>query len=437
MERDQLFGQTFSCACGKTHSVEPREVIYSQDAVAQLSAVCNRLALGSRVAVLMDLRTRRVAGKEVAQALSDARWRVKEVLVKDRVGGGWPICDDNTKHELDGQIGDVHWILPVGSGVINDLGKWLAADREVPFVSFATAASMNGYASANVAPTIEGVKTISWARPPRAIFSSPNILTGAPPEMTAAGLGDVLAKTVSTPDWYMNHLLFEDHYCEKSAGLITDIEPKYIHHPEALRAGEPEAIGALFEALLLTGVSMSMAESSSPASGGEHLISHALDMMSSIDGMAHDLHGRQVGIGTVLAAELYRRVLAVESPIMVAPAGIEDETFWGPYGDTVAENYAKKIPRLRLAKDQLLVRESWDQLRQALASMLRPPEDLHKCLASAGAATRSEDIRCSRARLLDAFRRAHEIRSRFTILDLARLLGIMPAAAGEIVEAWA
>ena len=67
---------------------------------------------------------------------------------------------------------------------------------------------MNGYASANVAPTINGVKTLLRARAPLAVASSPRVLGQAPHEMTAAGLGDVLAKSVSSADWYMNHHLF-------------------------------------------------------------------------------------------------------------------------------------------------------------------------------------------------------------------------------------
>ena len=69
--------------------------------------------------------------------------------------------------------------------------------------------------------------------------------------------------------------------------------------------------------------------------------------------------------------------------------------------------------------------------------MLHPPERIHACLAAAGAACRAEDIGCSRDRLLAALTHGHEIRNRVTILDLALLAGIMPAAGAEIVEMWA
>ncbi|MFC1892295.1 iron-containing alcohol dehydrogenase, partial [Thermodesulfobacteriota bacterium] len=437
MNPSKLFGKSFSCICGKIHHIEPREVIYSDAAADRIPEVIERLTRGTRVAVLMDNRTRKVFEGEIAKELSKKAMQVHEVVVKDPEGGNWPICDDNTKDQIDKQLGDVDCILTIGSGVVTDLGKWLASDRVIPFIGFATAASMNGYASANVAPTIGGVKTLIRARPARAIFSCPKVLIEAPYEMTSAGLGDVLAKNVSTADWYMNHLLFDDYYCEKAAGLIAELEPLYLNHPEDIRDRKPKAIETLFQALLITGASMTMAETSSPASGGEHLISHALDMMSSMRSEQHDLHGRQVGVATVLTAELYRRVLSVESPAFHGPSESDDIGFWGPYKSTVQKYYMQKTPRIRSAKENLSKGSAWDAFREKISAIPHTPEKIHRCLSSASAATRAEDIRCTRLRLTEVFQHAHEIRSRFTILDLAHLLGLMPERAGEIIEEWA
>lgn len=434
---DPLFGQKFSCVCGRVHDVQTQEFLYAKDAIEQLPAVSSRLRMGRRVALVMDGRTRDVAGAEASVTLSREGWQVQNVIVKDRPDGGWPVCDDMTKHELETEIGDVAWVLTVGSGVITDLGKWIAAERKIPFLCFATAASMNGYASAGVAPTIGGVKTGLWERPALAVLSNPNIVCDAPYPLTTAGLGDVLAKTVSTTDWYLNHLLFGDYFCDYSAGLITKIEPAYLEHPEGLRVRNPDTIDALFQALVLTGVAMTMAETTSPASGAEHLLSHALDMMPAKEGIKHDLHGRQVGIGTVLTSALYTRVLAVESPTFLEPEKDSDIAFWKPYGEQVAENFARKQEKLKRARDGLSQGGAWDQLRARLVAMVRPPETIHKCLSLADAATRAEHIGCSKARLADAFRHAHLIRPRFTILDLASLIGLMPAVADEIVESWA
>ena len=437
MKSRELFGKTFACVCGRTHRIVPAEVVYSEEVFEALPAVCSRVVRGRRAAVLMDVRTREVAGARVAAALRQAGWEVAEVLVPDPPGGGSPVCDESTRDAAGEKLGQVDLVLPVGSGVINDLGKCLSHQRDLGYVSFATAASMNGYASSNVALTVRGVKTLLYARAPAAVLTSPDIIRDAPYEMTASGLGDVLAKSVSSTDWRLNHVLFGDYYCRRSVDLIADIEPLYMSRPEKLRQKDPQATEALFDALLLTGVAMTMAETSFPASGAEHMISHCLDMMSSVDGVAHDLHGRQVGVGTILTSELYRRVLALDSP---APAEVPeaiDAVFWGPLADVMAEQYAGKTDRLRTVGARLVEGSTWDDLRSELAPMLRPPETVRDCLRRAGAAASAGDIGCDRERLLEALLHAHEIRSRFTILDLARVVGVMPAAAQEIIEQWA
>jgi len=182
MDTDSIYGRTFECECGRTHKVQPHQVVYADDAVAQLPRICADWTNERRAAVLMDVRTRRVAGEAAATALADAGWEVTRIVVPD-ADGRWPVCDRATRDSLTGPAAGAGIIVPVGSGVISDLGKWLAFDMALPYVAFATAASMNGYASANVALTVEGVKTLFHARPPLAVAASPSVLAEAPYEM--------------------------------------------------------------------------------------------------------------------------------------------------------------------------------------------------------------------------------------------------------------
>ncbi len=434
---DAIYGSTIECECGRVHHIDTQQVVYANDALTRLPEVLSAYAMGRRAILLMDSRTRAVAGEVAMETLSDAGWQVSPIIVPDPVEGEWPICDDRTHDWLLQQVQATDIVLPIGSGVLNDLGKWAAFDLNVPYVCFATAASMNGYTSANVAATINGVKTITRAHPARAVLSDPSVLRGAPYELTTAGLGDILAKSVSSADWRMNRFLFGDYYCERSVSLIADIEPLYMDHPEDLRQRKPESLEALFHGLLLTGVAMTMAETSAPASGGEHLISHTLDMMSSLDGMPHDLHGRQVGIGTVLASAVYRRVLQLESPDFSRASMDIDREFWGDLAEEVEGHFGPKVERLHRAIDILSRGDAWDRLRQGVRPLTRPPERIRDCLKHAGGATRAEDIGCSRERLRRALLHAHGMRSRFTVIDLARLVGVLPQAAGEIIEEWA
>ncbi len=450
METTKLVGQTIVCECGKTHRIDPREVLYAEDAAARMPQLCAKYALrggqpapatGRRAAVLFDARTRAAAGQAVADALRADGWTVREILVRDLPHGESPVCDEAAKDAVADEVprgADApDLIVSVGAGVISDLGKWIAFERDLPAVTFATAASMNGYAAANVASAKDGVKIIVRARPPAAVASCPSVLLAAPKEMTASGLGDLLAKSVSSADWRLNHLVFGDYYCRRSVDLIAEIEPLYLHNPRGVASGERRAFEAMFDALLLTGIAMTMAESSDPASGGEHLISHTLDMTAMAAGRKHDLHGRQVGVGTILASELYRRVLAVERPRFRVPGANVDAAFWGPITEPVGRQFSQKPAKWAAASERLSRPGEWDRLRAELAPMCRAPEAIRDCLREAGAACRAEDIGATREHLLACLLHANQMRIRFTVLDLAYLLGILPDAGREIVETWA
>jgi glycerol-1-phosphate dehydrogenase [NAD(P)+] len=438
MESPKLLGAALDCECGKRHEIAPAELLYAPDAAERMPELCALHAAGRRVAVLFDARTRLAAGEEVVRALAADGWQVCEVLVEDRPDGASPVCDEAASRSVQQRMGEVDLVVAVGSGVLSDLGKWSAYERDLPAVTFATAASMNGYAAANVASAVEGVKVVVRARPPAAVATSPRVLADAPAVLAGSGLSDVLAKSVSSADWRMNHLLFGDYYCPRSVGLIERIEPLYLENPEGVRTGEAAATAALFDALILTGVAMTMAETSDPASGGEHLISHTLDMTAMAAGREHDMHGRQVGVGTVLASELYRRVLSMDSPDFDrGPAGTIDAEFWGPLAGVVSEHYRTKAPRLQAAREKLRGGSTWDDLRGVLAPMTRSPGALADCIARAGSARTAADLGVSGEWLIACLLHAHQMRGRFTILDLAWMTGVLPAAAGEIVEQWA
>jgi glycerol-1-phosphate dehydrogenase [NAD(P)+] len=319
---------------------------------------------------------------------------------------------------------------------MNDLSKWLATDLGIPYAVLATAASMNGYSAANVAPTIAGLKSLFRAHAPLCIAAIPLIIQTAPYELTASGLGDVIAKPVSTADWILNNVLFGEQYSPAIAAIIDSIEPGYTLHSAALAARAPDATKALFDALVFSGCAMTLQGSSLPASGGEHLISHTLDMMAHIDHTRHDLHGRQVGVATIFAAALYERFFELEERSFRMPRLQFNADDWAEIAPAIQSELEKKRERLheacRRLCDKALVRELLLRLRP----QLRSPQSIKACLQQAGAAHRLADIGCSRERFLTAVFRAPTIRGRFTSLDLALISGILESHAEKIVDSY-
>lgn len=433
MNPAEYLGKTFACECGKTHAVHVREIVYADDAIARLPACLSQSASGRRLNLVADKRTFAVAGGECAAVLKHAGWTVRTVIVPDGPQGD-PVCDDLTRDALIPKLPPADLLLAVGSGVINDLVKWISATGGTPYAVVATAASMNGYTSNNIAPTIRGVKRLIDGTVPRAVLAVPAIIRDAPFELTAAGLGDVLAKPVSMTDWKLNQLLFEEYYCPLCVQLIRELEPRYMNRPEAIRAREPEALQALCLALIYSGLSMTMAGTSFPASGGEHLVSHALDVTAPLHGIRHDYHGRQVGLGTIFACALYERVLALEAPVFRFVSEPTDSAYWRELTPVVEEEHAPKRRKAERAVGRLNQPGAWNRIRATLKPSIRAAAEIKRCLREAGAAHRVADIGCDRERFLAAALHCHQMRERYTIIDLARAAGVLPGAAPEIIE---
>lgn len=435
MNHHELLNTTFDCECGRQHNVPVQKIVYNEDAIDSIAEVLSTFTQGLKITILADQRTWQIAGQAASDSLRQNGWEVHNIIVSDTEHSG-PICDDHTFNRLKEQLPPCDIALAVGCGVINDLTKWLTFDHNIPYAVLATAATMNGFTAANIAATLDGVKTVLFARAPLAIFAVPSIIRDAPFELTTAGLGDVIAKPVSTADWIMNHLFLDEYFCPFCSRMITDIEPAYFDHPQDIKDRSPAATKALFNALLYSGIAMTVVGTSAPASGGEHMLSHTLDMMSSVDNKPHDLHGRQVGLGTLFACALYGKILQIEKPRIVALPWEIDTEFWGSLASSVNPQYIQKQPLMNTIANKITDPATWQKFLDAVKANVRTPAEIKNCLTQAGAAHTFTQIGCDRNRFRNAALHMHEIRKRPTVVDLAWLLGILPDSADEIIDCW-
>lgn len=433
-EPHHLLGSRFMCECGREHTVSIQHLWYEPDVLHRMPQLLLRVGASRAVNLIADTRTRAVMGLALTDTLTSAGFRVHSHVLPDSDHVP-PVCDDVTMTALRrALVTPCDALVAVGSGVVNDLTKWLSTDTGLPYLVVPTAASMNGYASENIAPAIRGVKRVLPGSVPFAIAADPDVIRNAPFELTAAGLGDVLAKPVSITDWQINHALFDEYYCPFCARLIKELEPLYLEHPERLRQRDPSTLKALFIALVYSGVSMTLAGTSFPASGGEHLVSHVLDMQAGLHGTPHDLHGRQVGLGTLFASALYERLRDLDTPSFAVRVEETDTAFWKRLNRVVEEEHARKRQRARRAVGRLRQPGVWDRLRSMMEATTMPPAAVKACLKQAGAAHCIDDIGCTREEFLQAALHGHQIRERYTVLDLGRAAGVLPQAAPEIVD---
>jgi glycerol-1-phosphate dehydrogenase [NAD(P)+] len=431
---NNILGNTFTCpGCGQKHHVSTEKLLFTHDLLHDIVDILHLDKALKRIVLIADSRTIALLGKDVASYLVKSFFNVNTIIVPD-INGHSPQCDDETMAKLSKQISDCDALLAVGSGVINDLTKWISHERHIPYYVVATAASMNGYASANVAASVKGVKILLNATAPKCVFVSPPVIENAPDELTSAGLGDALAKPVSSADWKLNNILFNEYFCPFAVEIVEDFETTYFDHPEKIKQKDPETLKALFKTLFYSGIAMTIAGTSAPASGGEHLLSHTLDMLAYRDGKQHDLHGRQVGVGTVLSAALYEKVFAEQKITWQKLPREIDTQFWGSLSAEVSKQYKEKLVKADLAYNILQEPGKWEEIKEEIKPHLRDPAKIKNCLQQAGAAYQIKDI-CdlNEEEFTNTWLKSHQMRARFTILDLAFMAGVLPDNAGTIV----
>jgi hypothetical protein len=76
----------------------------------------------------------------------------------------------------------------------------------------------------------------------------------------------------------------------------------------------------------------------------------------------------------VLASEVYRRIISLESPDFSRASTDFDKEFWGVLGDGVEAHYAPKTERLEKAVEILSQGDLWDRLREEVKPFLRSPD---------------------------------------------------------------
>lgn len=437
---DGLLGRTHECRCGRRHTVHTRVVEISPGAIRQVGELAEEHFGPGRVLVVADPNTFAAAGEATLEILARGRAVESYVVAPE---SGEPVGDELHVAQVRERLADGYCAaVAVGSGTINDLVKLAARQCRLPYGVVATAASMNGYTSAIAAIYAEGLKRTLPATPPVWVVADLDVLAAAPVEMTRAGLADLMSKPVSTADWRSAAFVLGEYYCPFCAEIAGRAEEACRANAAAIGAGDPEALALLIAGLILSGLSMAMAGSSSPASGGEHLISHIWDMRAMLAGRPHALHGFQAGVGTLMTASLWQLLRGLPRPgpcrideIVAERASWEEEVELirrrlGPLAEAAIAEYGRKRPDdQELLRRLNLLASRWDEFWGEVGPMLRPVAELRDTLVAASAPATVGELGYSETDGRQAFRDARFIRSRYTVFDLAVDLGVLEGLA--------
>jgi glycerol-1-phosphate dehydrogenase [NAD(P)+] len=187
-------------------------------------------------------------------------------------------------------------IVGLGGGKALDTGKYLASLSSLPYFAAPTSLSNDGFCSPQSSLTLRGRRKSFRTGLPYAVIVDTDVCLGAPLPLWCSGVGDLVSKVTAVRDW---KLAFHAHGVPVNdlAALMSDAS---VHQFLSRPTRDAEGVRLLATALLLNGVAMEIAGSSRPASGSEHLISHALDRITT----RPRLHGVQVGVATYMMSRL-------------------------------------------------------------------------------------------------------------------------------------
>ena len=419
----QLLSGTYPDPDGSgTLAVTTAAVVIAESLAGRERELVDALDFGPHLAVVSDRITHQVLGVRIETALA-GRGRISSIVLPER-----PHADADTVARIRVASQSADALIAVGSGTINDLCKYAAAEAHKPYAVFATAPSMNGYTSLNAAITIAGHKKSLPARAAAGVFMDLRVLSAAPARMIRSGLGDSLCRPTAQADWLLAHTLRGEPYRQAPFELLQQDEEILLTEPEGLLAGDVGAMRCLAQTLVLSGFGMSICGSSMPASQGEHLISHYLEMLGD-PAWPESFHGEQIGVTTLTMARLQQRLLAGPAPILSA-SGPERADLLKRYGAELGQSCWNEFSRKRLTAETLpavnaRLADAWDALRERIARISRPVGQLEATLRCIGAPVKPEDLGWPSDRYADAVRHAREIRNRYTFLDLAADSGLL------------
>lgn len=260
-------------------------------------------------------------------------------------------------------------VIGLGGGKALDVAKYVAFLARLPYYAAPTSLSNDGFCSPQSSLTMGGRRKSLAAALPFAVVVDLEVCKNAPRALWLSGVGDLVSKITAIFDWKLAfHRVGEP--VDDFAALLSDATVnQYVAEPTF----DLQGAKLLSTSLLFNGIAMEFCGSSRPASGSEHLISHALDAISS----RPRLHGLQVGVATYLMS-LVQRNQSERIADLFDRTGFWDEIRADPF------SRAEWLEALRLApsiKDNFYTILSEDGALDRAAALLHDDERLRTCFA--------------------------------------------------------
>jgi len=436
----QFLGKEFACPyCKQKHSIPVKKILTENKSICKISDFVSSLIdkkTKKKILILSDNITWEVAGKRCEEILKE-KFKTYPLIIypkNEKIVSAREEYMDRIFRTAE----DKNLILTVGAGTITDLGKYTGDKLEIPVISFPTAPSNNAFTSGVSSLIVKGLKSVFPVRPVIGVLSDTEILAQAPLDLIKAGFADSLAKAFANSDWKISSLLTGENFCPLPSLIVTGAEKHYIGEGSKILKRDEKTIKLLMEGLNLGGISMLIAGKSSPASGGEHLISHFLDMYAHHkEKEIYAYHGIQVGVGIYISSLIYEKLKSIEPSDIDKllkrnkidyREKLEKIISVFPKGEKVIEKeFRNKQKVITLIRENLTGK--WGLIKKEVFPLVYSPLQIKRILERANCPITLQNIGVEKEIILKDILLSRFIRRRLTVLDIADELGILEGIA--------
>jgi len=402
------------CDCGRQHETAVKDVQIGSGLVNKVGDILKSNNFPKDILLVADKNTLK-ASKGIEESLS-------EFNIEYKIYDNLRVAEMCHVEEIEALIKDKEiGVLSVGSGSVNDPCRLASARQNKKLCIFATAPSMDGFASYSSPIVANGFKESYPAKSPEVIIGDTKILAAAPTALKSAGFGDMIAKYIGLVDWKISALLTGEYYCEKIAALTRAAVDELMEMADRVKVEDEYTAGKIFEALLKTGIGMSFAQNSRPASGSEHIISHLLECVELRDGIIPNFHGDDVGVGTLTMLKYYNE-LAEREEIDAVKEDIDWQEIYDFYGEMSGD--VKRLNTPDTVTDYVSpekLKSSWGEIRDIIHS-IPSYDECRSAMEKAGCKLTVKDIGKDENLFKECIRFSPYMRRRITLLRLKDMI---------------
>ncbi|MBQ9944936.1 MAG: iron-containing alcohol dehydrogenase [Clostridia bacterium] len=404
------------CPCGAVHATAVSDVRIGSGLVAFVGDILKENGFPENILLVAD--------KNTIEAARGIRESLSGFIVTEKIYDFLRVADMKHVEEIEEMIkGKDIAVLSVGTGSVNDPSRLAAARQDKKLCIFATAPSMDGFASDSSPIVKDGFKSSYPAKSPEVIIGDTKILAAAPSYLKSSGFGDMIAKYVGLIDWRISSLLTGEYYCERVAALTKKAVDTLMDMAHLVTVNDEETAGKIFESLLMTGIAMSFTKNSRPASGSEHIIAHLIECLQLPSGIIPNYHGEDVGVCTLEMLKFYNE-LAENETVSAERENVDWEKVFEVYGDMAEDVRSLNFPdNITDAVDPNDIEKHWSEIRDIIRSV--PSFEVCKAaMIKAGCKITVEDIEKDREYFDLCVKYSPYMRKRLTLLRLKDMIKV-------------